>query len=134
MKLDLQRKYKRVTFIMLEIKESYYEYPTLAILHHHSHHMHPRAKVLYMHTKGSTNPGDENRHHLFLSMLHFNVGLYNQSLGLLDAGWDTSGFRLLKNHGWPTHYSGNFWWASAEKLTHTVSPMELVWYWRYASY
>ena len=91
--------------------------------------MHPHAKVLYMHTKGSSVV-DSSRKNWLLYMLYYNVVFYQEHVQLLDKGWETSGAHLIRNLEWPSHYSGNFFWATAGKVMVSVNITDLVWYYR----
>jgi hypothetical protein len=110
---------------------SFYEFPTLAIMHQHSQHYHPNSSILYLHTKGTTAMQDDGKSFWRDSMLLWNVGLHTYQRQLLNEGWYTSGL-LFRSVPWP-HYSGNFFWAQSGYLSGKPSLDTLIWYWRYGA-
>jgi len=84
--------------------------------------LHPDYKILYMHTKGISYGSD----HVFYNgvkawnqfMMYCLVDQYEKCLPILKV-YDTVGvnYRPLE-HGNGQHYSGNFWWATAEYIKH----------------
>jgi hypothetical protein len=90
-----------------------YEFPTLQRLQDFCH-QNPRARVFYIHNKGSTQGSLEMD--TFLPVLdwrqymeHFVITRFRDCLAALDRGFDTCGVNLKP---YPQrHYSGNMWWA-----------------------
>lgn len=84
--------------------------------------LHPDYKILYLHTKGISYGID----HVFYKgvkawnhfMMHCLVDQYEKCLPILKV-YDTVGtnYRPLE-HGNGQHYSGNFWWATANYIQH----------------
>lgn len=84
--------------------------------------LHPDYKILYMHTKGISYGVD----HVFYPgvkawnqfMMYCLVDQYEKCLPILKV-YDTVGtnYRPLE-HGNGQHYSGNFWWATANYIQH----------------
>lgn len=84
--------------------------------------LHPDYKILYMHTKGISYGID----HVFYQgvkawnhfMMYCLVDQYEKCLPILKV-YDTVGvnYRPLE-HGNGQHYSGNFWWATANYIQH----------------
>ena len=84
--------------------------------------LHPEYKILYMHTKGISYGTD----HVFYKgvkawnhfMMYCLVDQYKKCLPILKV-YDTVGtnYRPLE-HGNGQHYSGNFWWATANYIQH----------------
>lgn len=84
--------------------------------------LHPDYKILYMHTKGISYAED----HVFYKgvkawnhfMMYCLVDQYEKCLPILKV-YDTVGtnYRPLE-HGNGQHYSGNFWWATANYIQH----------------
>ena len=84
--------------------------------------LHPEYKILYMHTKGISYGKD----HVFYKgvkawnhfMMYCLVDQYEKCLPILNV-YDTVGtnYRPLE-HGNGQHYSGNFWWATANYIQH----------------
>lgn len=111
---------------------NYFEFPSLSILQYHAKHFHhPEAKLLYLHLKGVTQFQDNVRSYVRESMLYFSVVLHQQSLSLLEKGWDTSGISYL---GTPYfHYSGNFFWIRAESAAKNPNISDYFWHWRFGA-
>ena len=100
-----------------------YETPTLQRLWEWCQH-HPRAAVIYVHTKGVSTQTQKHRAWRKL-MEYWVVSQWRKNLPLLadhDAvgvNWRTSA-RL-----WPTpHFTGTFWMARADWITQLCSPWE----------
>jgi hypothetical protein len=111
--------------------DSYFEFPSLTILHQHSRHYHPNSTVLYMHSKGTTAMSDNTKSFWRETMIGWNVGMHKYQRELLSKGWLTSGL-LLKIAPWP-HYSGNFFWSQSGFLAKKPSLRSLIWQWRYGA-
>lgn len=104
-----------------------FENCTLRLMHFYAK-CHPGYKILYLHTKGVTYTKD----HVFYPgvtdwvdfMLYCLVESFHGCLAMLDHV-DTVGcdYRYLFN-GNPSHFSGNFWWATSDYVR-TLSVYEL---------
>lgn len=68
--------------------------------------------ILYMHTKGVSNPADPNKGKWRKVMEHYTVRLWRENVGHLESGRDACGFNWW-NHG-EQHFSGTFWIAKAD--------------------
>lgn len=73
----------------------------------------PGDRVLYLHSKGVTKPGDERVADWRRMMEHFLVGGWRRCVELLD-GQDLVGCNWRAEPR--PHFSGNFWWARADHL------------------
>lgn len=93
-----------------------HECPTLHHLHNFAKE-NPNKKVLYIHTKGTSQPKDSNSDEWRRYMLYFLVGHYQECLHFLDS-YSTVGVHLIGGN----HYSGNFWWAQTNFLK-TLIPL-----------
>lgn len=129
---SLHENHQKVTFIKMPSVQ-YFEYPGLTLVYEQALLLHPNAKILYVHTKGSTSKSEDNLKEYWLDvMLHYYITLYNQSVTLLNNGWDTSGINPMSNP-FP-HYSGNFFWAKASYFRiHTINVTDLIWHWRFGA-
>ena len=89
------------------------------------------AHFLYIHTKGLYSSGDGvAKWHWRKFMEYWTLHRHRDARALLASGYDALGsnainftagqevderIRVNPEHGW--HYSGNFWWASAQHLS-----------------
>ena len=96
-----------------------FENTTIRLLHVFSV-MNPEYKLLYMHTKGISY----TTNHIFYKgvkawnkfMLYSLVGQYKHCLRMLKV-YDTVGCNFRpEEHGNACHFSGNFWWATANYI------------------
>jgi hypothetical protein len=110
---------------------SFFEFPTLTILHQHSKQYHPNSTILYMHTKGTTAMKDDKKSYWRSMMIAWNIGMHEYQRTLLHNGWLSSGL-LLYTSPWP-HYSGNYFWAQAGYIAQKPSLDTLIWHWRYGA-
>lgn len=118
---DLVSNYSgRTQFFQVDFEVSYFEIPTLRILHTLAKHLHAAgggdAQLLYLHTKGAsyteTYPQIEDWRHL---MLHFLVERHQSCFHLLQSGeLDCVGvnYKSLPRR----IFSGNYWWSLASHL------------------
>jgi hypothetical protein len=75
------------------------------------------AKVLYLHTKGLRWWGtarEKNVEDWVHLMIHWNIYKWKDAIITLDD-YDTYGCNHVNNDK-PSHYSGNFWWATSSHL------------------
>lgn len=50
-------------------------------------------------------------------MNHFNITLWEDCVDYLDEGYDAVGVKYIdESSGFKRHFSGNFWWASAQHI------------------
>ena len=105
-----------------DIKEV--EYPTLIKIYEFC--LKNDSMVLYLHTKGVSNPRDRFRQLWRKRLLQKTVGEYNVCIKQLNSGYDISGCgwkempkagqRVNYAIGTYPHYSGNFWWANSNYI------------------
>lgn len=69
----------------------------------------PGDKVLYLHSKGVTQEGNENVFFWRSAMEYFLIKLHTRCTRLLEE-YDTVGVEYMTSP--EDHYSGNFWWVS----------------------
>lgn len=76
----------------------------------------PSWAVLYLHTKGITQPSRET-HDWRKAMEYFCIERWDECVRLLDTN-DTVGCLYMDDcyYGFFPHYSGNFWWATSEYI------------------
>jgi len=124
--IEFQSLYPTVKFFQVYHKATYFELPTLRLLHrlsmYLSHDRRLNTHVLYLHTKGASYEKvlpemeewrknmihplvykSKNCYHLLQSGVVDTIGVY------LDT--DTIGSKPFK------HYPGNFWWSKASYLS-----------------
>lgn len=84
------------------------ELPTIKAIHLYAARVHPRASILYFHTKGMRNNGkhsvDWRRY-----AAHFLITRHSLCLSALAQGYHTCGVQLTDEE-----YVGNFWWSRAD--------------------
>jgi beta-1,4-mannosyl-glycoprotein beta-1,4-N-acetylglucosaminyltransferase len=73
----------------------------------------PNAKVLYLHTKGISNPS--NCINDWIDMMLYFL-LQESCIKSLNI-YDTVGCNYQNDNINPAHYSGNFWWATSKYLS-----------------
>jgi len=95
-----------------------FEKPTIKLLHLFSKFN--DCKILYLHTKGITNPS-QNVMAWVDYMLYFLVDNHKICIDLLDI-FDTVGCNLQEQP--KKHYSGNFWWADSSYIKN-LNPINL---------
>jgi hypothetical protein len=85
------------------------------------------ATVLYMHTRGVTHPASLSSNEDWTALLEtYNIRHWRTAVALLQAnqGLATCGVELWQSglfpNGW--HYSGNFWWATADHIRTLPDP------------
>ena len=123
MEIDVE-KYNndKITCINFSSNAGLWEIPTLLLLHYFSQYYSNKINVLYLHTKGISYTKDtpiyNNVQSWIKYMLYFNVSMYKKCLNLL-IDHDTVGCDWFNCSTSPTHYSGNFWWA-----TSTINSLE----------
>lgn len=112
--------------------QEFFEFPTLALLYHHSikHHSH-NTKILYLHLKGITNFQDKIRAYIRDAMLKFTVDLFQQSIDMLENGWATTGINYLEVPY--KHYAGNFLWIKSISASRNANIKDLFWHWRFGA-
>ena len=71
-------------------------------------------KVLYLHTKGVTKPGNPYIQSWVDYLCYFNIYQHETCSNLLTV-YDTVGVNICKPPG-PCHYSGNFWWSKSNYI------------------
>ena len=98
-----------------------FENCTLRSLHQFAK-IHPEYKIFYLHTKGVSHKKNSIYIGGIFSWIHFMlyslVTNHEQCLSLLDI-YDTVGCLYRKkcfHQENPPHYSGNFWWATADYI------------------
>jgi len=89
---------------------SFGEFYTLNKIKEFSDNTTNNYKILYIHTKGVTNPNNVCVIDWRKYMIYFNINKHSNIVSLLE-NYDTCGVDLVSE---PTkHYSGNFWWANS---------------------
>jgi hypothetical protein len=79
--------------------------------------------VLYMHTKGVTNPDNIFVKSWVNYLCYFNIYKYDICVKLLNENnFDTVGVNLAPDAllGHPIHYAGNFWWSNTTYLKRLI--------------
>lgn len=98
-----------------------YELPTHTALQQFAR-SHPNHLLLYMHTKGVgkvINPAVEEHRKL---MTYFNAQCFGACMDRLRAGSPSCGVDLVRQP--ELHFSGNFWWARADRIASLPEPNE----------
>lgn len=111
--------YANVTLIDHDATPEEYELSTLNELKNYCNKSNESFKVLYLHHKGASRL--RTRKHANITdwrnyMMYFNVDLWQDCVSALDLGYDTAGVEWTENPKFPKHYSGNFWWATADYI------------------
>jgi beta-1,4-mannosyl-glycoprotein beta-1,4-N-acetylglucosaminyltransferase len=98
-----------------------HEIPTLNKLKHLSESIY-NIKILYLHTKGITHEKSNYAvkfcvYEWIDMMLYFLVEKHQECISKLNSGYDSVGCNYLEACiSYPTHYSGNFWWANSKHI------------------
>ena len=71
------------------------------------------SKILYLHSKGVSRPGNQNVQAWIEYMEYFVIEKWKDCLNALDSH-DTCGVNLQPKP--MKHYSGNFWWANSSYI------------------
>lgn len=87
-----------------------YEFPTLKMIRSEAE-TEEDFFAFYIHTKAVTFPKSEGGKHWRDYMNYYIITQWEESFNKLRSGFDTCGVKLLQKGTFPTHYSGNFWWA-----------------------
>lgn len=88
------------------------------------------AWCCYFHTKGVSRPESKPRQDHRQLMNYRIIERWQQAVGALEAGADSTGICPGVFHEWPgqpRHYSGNFWWARSEHLARLKPVRSLNW-------
>lgn len=100
-----------------------YEFPTVRAMWTFCKN-NPRAKVLYLHTKGVSRPKNEALAVNWRKfMMHYMIERWRECVPLLKR-YDIVGLNwrpLKKNKLW--HFSGNFYWARAHYIASLAPPV-----------
>lgn len=89
------------------------EFFTLQKIEERSKSSNINLKILYLHTKGVTTPGNQCIIDWRAYMTYYNVVKYNKCLKVLDD-YDACGVDF---HEKPAkHFSGNFWWVNSSYI------------------
>jgi len=113
--------HSKIKVINYSVNPNQFEIPTLRSMHMFAK-LNPDYKLLYLHTKGISRPKDcvtqEPIHSWVNYMLYCTVDLCDRCVSLLDV-YSTVGCNEMSDFspGNPSHYSGNFWWTTAEYLS-----------------
>ena len=106
----------RIKVIESSCDTSLFELPTLKLISDYSK-ANPKAKVLYVHTKGISYAKNDHRYINGIDwinyMLYFLCKRADKAIKLLDTH-DVAGCNY-SDQPYP-HFSGNFWWATSEYL------------------
>lgn len=89
-----------------------FEFPTLEKIKSYCK-TNPNVNVLYLHSKGITDPNNECINDWRKYMTYFLVEKFDKCLDALND-YDTCGVDLRQHPA--LHYSGNFWWAKASHI------------------
>jgi GR25 family glycosyltransferase involved in LPS biosynthesis len=106
-----------------------YENPTINFIRNFSE-INANSYVLYLHTKGVRyNPNDTKENDWIDYMLYFLVEQSQLCISVLNNDYETvgcnynrdidrtvDGWNMNDPHSYPSHYSGNFWWANSNYL------------------
>ena len=106
-----------------------YENPTINFIKNFSE-INENSYILYLHTKGVRySPNDTKENDWIDYMLYFLVEQSNLCISILNNDYETVGCNYNRDidrtvDGWnlndplsyPSHYSGNFWWANSNYL------------------
>jgi hypothetical protein len=111
------------------------EFPTLDLIWEHSQ-LDKDLNLLYLHTKGVTNPNQESIKSWTEYLSYFNIDMWKQRIIELEE-FDCTGVDLKGNPddiksspslwGWgkaPLHYSGNFWWSKSTHVNKLPKPSD----------
>jgi GR25 family glycosyltransferase involved in LPS biosynthesis len=108
----------KIKIIQYDDNTQLFEKPTINLIKIFSQY-HRKVKILYLHTKGITQPDDSKIIDWKEMMFYYLVEKHQQALALLDF-YDTVGCNYQDNPN--PHYSGNFWWANSNYLA-TLPPI-----------
>lgn len=114
---NIENYHSKIEIIYTNENIKLYEYPTLKLIYDFCQHNHD-SNILYIHTKGATKPTIKGEIKWRQYMSYFVIDKYQNSLNVLDQGYDTSGCELKtgENKFKYLHYAGNFWWAKSEYI------------------
>ena len=113
------------------------EFPTLELLWEDAMKTPEDYKILYLHTKGVTKPGNVNISDWREYLAHFNISQWRDRIEELNI-FDCVGVNLQGDpkdfesspSEWgytktPLHYSGNFWWCHADHVRKLPNPVTM---------
>lgn len=103
---------KKIIIINYSPEPKLFELPTINLLNIFSK-FNPDAKLLYLHTKGTSYSQNTNVNDWKNMMLYFLVENHKTCIELLDK-YNTVGCNYLDSPH--KHFSGNFWWANCKYL------------------
>eukprot|EP01034_Spumella_vulgaris_P022996 gene22996-29182_t len=124
--LDFRQSHSDVTFIHVSDSISYFEVPTMRVMHTVSRYLVSEVlsntQILYLHTKGVSYVQQYQQINDWRNlMLYYLVEQHESCFHLLSSGqFDTIGANYFFNI-----YPGNFWWATAHYLA-TLPQMSVV--------
>lgn len=88
-----------------------YEFPTLELLDNYCRSKAEEKKVLYVHTKGVSNPAHVGKKYWRRAMIKSVITEWRSCSNRLNR-YDAVGYNLHRRNPVPmTHFSGNWWWV-----------------------
>ncbi len=123
--------YPKMMLLYQEDNPKYYEVKTINYLKYITERINPKSRILYIHTKGVRKNGDEVCVKSWRKLLEYWMVVQHDIALQYLTHYDTVGsnvinmapsnepskkylFAVNPNHFF--HYSGNFWWATAEHI------------------
>lgn len=113
----------RIVYSSENIQE--YEHPTINKLLSDAKKINEEYYILYIHTKGCSDKsvsGIKGQYYWRQMMNYWMIKRHGDCITSLDNGFSTCGINSMPRNK-PTHYSGNFWWASSNYVK-KLNPIE----------
>jgi hypothetical protein len=124
-------KYPKMKLLYHDDNPKFYEVKTINYIQHISQYLPDNARVLYVHTKGVRKNGDEvcvrswrklleywtiNKHDIALQYLQNYDTVGSNVINMSPAPAIKEQFLFYVNPAHYFHYSGNFWWTTAQHI------------------
>ena len=104
----LNRSGSKFKIIKIVPEDNTYERLTLTDIHNH---VSREDKILYLHTKGISKPGNQNVDDWVFKFHYFLIGKYKDCIEKLES------FDTVSTNFWSSccnHFSGNMWWVNGD--------------------
>lgn len=118
--VELLSPYNKYSIELFSEDITLWEWPTLDMLKLDCDNGYD-GHLWYMHTKGASQAGRQptpSTVHIYKNVAAWRGSMFDQmaSLDRVPEGYSAAGAFLRPNHGVGRHFSGNFWWATADHI------------------